>query len=102
MARSLDVFVLVVTVSSGRVRAMSVVGHHQADATATGAAEVKRSIATGEVAQPGVWFAEQVIHPAQFLERLGALGWRATREQGPDLQSPTRSREREYVPVRVA
>ena len=57
----------------GRVRA-SLVGRGQARGTAIGAAAVVRALAEGEVDQPGIWLAEQVVRPGSFFERLAAQG----------------------------
>jgi saccharopine dehydrogenase-like NADP-dependent oxidoreductase len=68
--------------SRGRVRA-SLVGHGQASGTAIGAAAVVRSLAQGEVEQPGIWLAEQVVLPEPFFERLATRGLVPTVEQSP-------------------
>jgi saccharopine dehydrogenase (NAD+, L-lysine forming) len=57
----------------GRVR-VSLVGHGQASGTAIGAAAVVRALAEGEVGQPGIWLAEQVVLPGPFFERLATRG----------------------------
>ena len=57
----------------GRVRA-SLIGRGQARGTAIGAAAVVRALAEGEVDQPGIWLAEQVVRPGPFFERLAAQG----------------------------
>jgi saccharopine dehydrogenase-like NADP-dependent oxidoreductase len=57
----------------GRVR-VGLVGRGQASGTAIGAAAVVRALVEGEVEQPGIWLAEQVIPPEPFLERLAARG----------------------------
>ena len=57
----------------GRVR-VSLVGHGQASGTAIGAAAVVRALAEGEVGQPGIWLAEQVVLPGPFFERLATCG----------------------------
>jgi saccharopine dehydrogenase-like NADP-dependent oxidoreductase len=66
----------------GRVRA-SLIGHGQASATAIGAAAVVRSLAQGEVEQPGIWLAEQVVLPKPFFERLATRGLVPTVEPSP-------------------
>jgi saccharopine dehydrogenase-like NADP-dependent oxidoreductase len=33
-----------------------------------------RALAEGEVEQPGIWLAEQVVPPGPFFERLAARG----------------------------
>jgi saccharopine dehydrogenase (NAD+, L-lysine-forming) len=72
-----DHFALVVTVQgSDRAMKMSLTGRHQADATAAGAAEIARALASGEVAEAGVWLPEQVISPESFFAGLATLGWR--------------------------
>ena len=57
----------------GRVRA-GLIGRGQAMGTAIGAAAVVRALAEGEVMQPGIWMAEQVVPPGPFFERLVARG----------------------------
>jgi hypothetical protein len=52
----------------------SLMGHGQASATAIGAAALVRALAEGEVEQPGVWLAEQVVPTGPFFERLAARG----------------------------
>jgi saccharopine dehydrogenase (NAD+, L-lysine forming) len=57
----------------GRVRA-GLVGREQATGAAIGAAAVVRALAEGEVKQPGIWLAEQVVPPGPFFERLAVRG----------------------------
>jgi len=57
----------------GWVRA-SLVGRGQASGTAIGAAAVVRALAEGEVEQPGICLAEQVVPSEPFFERLAARG----------------------------
>jgi saccharopine dehydrogenase-like NADP-dependent oxidoreductase len=57
----------------GGVR-VSLVGRGQASGTAIGAAAVVRALAEGEVRQPGIWLAEQVVLPGPFFERLATCG----------------------------
>ena len=59
--------------AQGRVRA-SLVGRGQATGAAIGAAAVVRALAEGEVKQPGIWLAEEVVAPGSFFERLAACG----------------------------
>ena len=70
-----DVYGVAVEVhgARGRVR-VSLVGHGQASGTAIGTAAVVRALAEGEVGQPGIWLAEQVVLPGPFFERLAARG----------------------------
>jgi saccharopine dehydrogenase-like NADP-dependent oxidoreductase len=70
-----DWYGLVVEVqgSDGTVR-VSLAGHRQADATAIGAAAVVRALYEGEVEQPGIWLAEQVVPLRPFLDRLAVHG----------------------------
>ena len=68
--------------SRGRVRA-SLFGHGQASGTAIGAAAVVCSLAQGEVEQPGIWLAEQVVLPKPFFERLATRGLVPTVEPSP-------------------
>ena len=56
---------------NGSVRA-SLAGHRQADATALGAAAIARSIIDGQVPEPGIWLAEQVVPPGPFFQHLAA------------------------------
>lgn len=49
-------------------------GRQQAHATAVGAAAIAEALVLGEVKEPGVWLAEQVIAPVPFLARLSARG----------------------------
>ena len=58
---------------NGSVRA-SLAGHRQADATALGAAAIARSIIDGQVPEPGIWLAEQVVPPEPFLRHLALNG----------------------------
>ena len=64
----------------GSVRA-GLVGRGQATGTAIGAAAVVRALAEGEVKQPGIWLAEQVIPPGPFFERLAVRGLVPTIEE---------------------
>jgi saccharopine dehydrogenase (NAD+, L-lysine-forming) len=57
----------------GRIRA-SLVGRGQATGTAIGASAVVRALAEGEVKQPGIWLAEQVVLLGPFFERLATCG----------------------------
>ena len=77
-----DLYGVVVEVrgARGSIRA-SLVGHGQASATAIGAAALVRSLAEGEVEQPGVWLAEQVVPTEPFFERLAARGMVPTIEE---------------------
>ena len=70
-----DWYGLVVEVqgTGGTVR-VSLAGHRQADATAIGAAAVVRALYEGEVEQPGIWLAEQVVPLRPFLDRLAVRG----------------------------
>jgi saccharopine dehydrogenase (NAD+, L-lysine-forming) len=68
-------FGLRVDVTNGaRSRSATLVGRGQADATAAGAAALVRSLADGEVAEPGAWMPEQVIDPPRFFARLAQRG----------------------------
>jgi len=57
----------------GQIR-VSLVGRGQANGTAIGAAAVVRALVEGEVKQPGIWLAEQVVPPKSFFEHLAARG----------------------------
>ncbi len=59
--------------SCGFVRA-SLIGRVQAAGTAIGAAALTRALVEGEVERPGICFAEQVVPPGPFFERLAARG----------------------------
>src|SRR5205823_5972343 len=72
-----DAFALTVSVEGGgRTMRMGLVGRHQADATAAGAAELARQLAAGEVSNAGVWLPEEVVSPARFFEKLANRGFR--------------------------
>ena len=58
----------------GRSAHATLTGRGQAHATAAGAAALVRSLADGEVAQPGAWMPEQVVAPGRFFQRLAAAG----------------------------
>jgi saccharopine dehydrogenase-like NADP-dependent oxidoreductase len=68
----------------GRVRA-SLVGRGQATGTAIAAAAVVRALAEGEVKQPGIWLAEEVVAPGLFFEHLAVRGLVPTVEALDDL-----------------
>ena len=72
---SLDWYSVVMEVRGARgfVRA-SVIGRVQAAGTAIGAAALTRALAEGEVERPGIFFAEQVVPPGPFFERLATRG----------------------------
>ncbi len=57
----------------GSARA-SLAGHGQADVAALGAAAIARAIVDGQVSEPGIWLAEQVVPPGPFLQHLAANG----------------------------
>lgn len=59
--------------SRGLVR-VGLVGRGQARATGVGAALLVRSLVEGEVADPGIWLAEQVVPLDPFLMRVRARG----------------------------
>jgi hypothetical protein len=70
-----DHYALVVDVRGGdRTVHATLVGRQQADATAAGAQATVEALWSGEVDQPGVWLAEQVIAPLRFLARLAEHG----------------------------
>jgi|SRR5579871_191448 len=70
-----DAFALAVTVEgSGRTMRMGLAGHHQADVTAAGAAELARQLAAGEVSGAGVWIPEEVVSPTRFFAMLAQRG----------------------------
>lgn len=60
--------------NQGRSSYATLLGRTQADAAASGAAGVVRSLLDGEVAEPGAWMPEQVIDPGPFLSRLASRG----------------------------
>jgi saccharopine dehydrogenase-like NADP-dependent oxidoreductase len=65
-----------------RTGSATLTGAGQAHATATGAAALVRSLADGEIAQPGAWMPEQVIEPARFFHRLTLAGLRVQTSTG--------------------
>ena len=46
-------------------------------------AKLAGSLAQGEVEQPGIWLAEQVVLPKPFFERLATRGLVPTVEPSP-------------------
>ena len=46
-------------------------------------AKLAGSLAQGEVEQPGIWLAEQVVLPEPFFERLATRGLVPTVEPSP-------------------
>lgn len=70
-----DHWALVVDVRGGdRTIRTTLIGRQQAEATAVGVGAIVEALWAREVAEPGVWLAEQVIAPEQFLARLAAHG----------------------------
>jgi saccharopine dehydrogenase (NAD+, L-lysine forming) len=70
-----DWYSLVVEVQgTGGTTRVSMTGHGQADATASGAAALVRALYEGEVEQPGIWLAEQIVPLGPFLARLTKRG----------------------------
>ena len=77
LAAGHDRFALVVTAQgSGRTMSMSLAGRHQSDATAAGAAELARLLASRQVHRPGVWWPEQIVQPDAFFQAIAAHGLR--------------------------
>lgn len=77
-----DCFAVLVEVrGKAGMSTLSLSGRNQSHATAIGAAEIARSLIGGEVARAGLWYAEQVIAPEVFFERL--------RTQGLDVREQT-------------
>jgi saccharopine dehydrogenase-like NADP-dependent oxidoreductase len=73
--KKLDQFALVVEVRGrDRVVRSSLIGHVQADAAAAGAGAVVEALYRGEIVEPGVWLAEQVVAPEPFFARLAGHG----------------------------
>lgn len=73
--RDRDRYALVLEVrGNGRGLRWTLVGRQQAAATAAGAAAITAALASREVADAGVWLAEQVVTPGPFLARLAAQG----------------------------
>lgn len=70
-----DFSLVVEAEGAGRTRRMSLVGKGQARATAAGASEMLRMLVAGEIAAPGLWFAEQVVVPERFFRALARSGW---------------------------
>ena len=89
----LDWYSVVVEVrgSGGFVRA-SVTGRGQATGTAIGAAALTRALVEGEVERSGIYFAEQVVPPGPFFERLAARGLVPVVEAQPKQESLIGSR----------
>ena len=87
-------FALRVDIShAGRSGHATLTGHVQADATASGAAGLVRSLLEGEVAEPGAWMPEQVIDPARFFTRLTRHGLNVDLSgapPGPPVPAPKR------------
>jgi saccharopine dehydrogenase (NAD+, L-lysine forming) len=54
--------------------AHSISGRNQAHATGIGAAEIARALVERKVGRAGLWYAEQVIAPEAFFERLRRHG----------------------------
>jgi saccharopine dehydrogenase (NAD+, L-lysine forming) len=74
-----DRFALVVTAEGGGRRAsMSLDGRHQADVTATGAAEFARALAADEVSEAGLWLPEQIVSYERFFAELATHGYEPT------------------------
>jgi hypothetical protein len=63
-----------VAICTGQLYPPSLAGRGQADITALGAAATARSLIDGQVSQPGVWLAEQIVAPTQFMQHLAAKG----------------------------
>jgi saccharopine dehydrogenase-like NADP-dependent oxidoreductase len=81
--RDRDSFALVVDVrADSRLVHSTLVGKAQAGATAVGAAATVEALYAGEVLEPGVWLAEQVLAPGRFLERIAAHGLSPMTRQG--------------------
>jgi saccharopine dehydrogenase (NAD+, L-lysine forming) len=85
----LNQFSLVVEVTGrGRLIRGSLSGRGQAEATAAGVGAITQALWAGEVAQPGVWLAEQVIAPRAFFARLEAQGLRPVFEEAVPQPMP--------------
>jgi saccharopine dehydrogenase-like NADP-dependent oxidoreductase len=54
-----------------------------ATGTAISAAAVVRALAEGEVKQPGIWLAEQLVPPGPFFKRLAVRGLAPRIEERP-------------------
>lgn len=89
----LDWYSVVVEVrgSGGFMRA-SITGRGQAMGTAIGAAALTRALVEGEVESSGIYFAEQVVPPGPFFERLAARGLVPVVEAQPKQESLIGSR----------
>jgi saccharopine dehydrogenase-like NADP-dependent oxidoreductase len=93
-----DKFALVVTVEAkGRARRMALVGQHQADVTAAGAAELARSLAEKEVHLPGFWLPEQLVSPERFFAILFAGNSRPVREDADHIRPSSSPARRSLV-----
>jgi saccharopine dehydrogenase (NAD+, L-lysine-forming) len=64
--------------SSGAAH-FSLLGHGQAEATATAASVLVRMLCDGAITRPGVWLAEQVVEPERFFAGLREAGLDVTR-----------------------
>jgi hypothetical protein len=78
-----DVFSLVVeaTGEGGRAR-YSLLGHGQAQATASAAAITARMLCERAIEKPGVWFAEQVVDAQRFCAELREHGLQVRSHEG--------------------
>jgi saccharopine dehydrogenase (NAD+, L-lysine forming) len=79
------VFALSVEVThGGQTGQATLLGPHQAQAAAAGAAAVLRALLEGQVAMPGAWMPEQLMEPAPVFASLAAQGLRV------EIHAPTR------------
>lgn len=77
------VFSLVVEAAGAGGRARySLLGHGQAEATATAAAITARMLCERAIEKPGVWFAEQVVDAQRFCAELGERGLQVRSDEG--------------------
>jgi len=73
--RDCDSFALVVEVTRGnRMIRASLVGRHQADATAAGVEAIVEALHARESNEPGVFLAEHIIDASTFLARVARRG----------------------------
>lgn len=68
---------------------LSISGRNQAHATGIGAAEVARALVEGEVGRAGLFYAEQVIAPEIFFERIRRRGVQVVEESEISLLAKT-------------
>lgn len=84
-----DRWALVVEAQQGdRMCRYLLAGRGQAQATAEAAALLVRLLVDRTIQRPGVWFAEEVVEPAPFLEALRLAGLEVTAREAAGLPQP--------------